>query len=266
MLTAEERDEVHAQVREPISLFADDSRQSEEEHTTNKQCLHVFNFSEWSDSGENVAVTKGELSDYLSMESPSCPSEVLVSWKNKQQRYPKLARLAKKMSNSGDECKQRTEPSKSRAGPGRPGIVVSYVGPGRAGSQHFAVGLGRAFDKVSGPGMGSEIQLMHSSVPMYSSRRTQVNRRPFAPPPIFWGKGDEDLSDWLHLYERYGLALAWTYAEKADNLVFPLEDVARWWYIAALREHTLKNMEGLLQQQQQQQLGDTPQEYVLGIL
>ncbi|KAL1449351.1 hypothetical protein MTO96_028136 [Rhipicephalus appendiculatus] len=71
-----------------------------------------------------------------------------------------------------------------------------------------------------------------------------MNRRPLTPPPVFRGKGDEDLGDWLHLYERYGLALAWTDAEKADNLVFALEDL----------------------QQRQQQLGETPQEYVSGIL
>ncbi|KAH6935137.1 hypothetical protein HPB50_003503 [Hyalomma asiaticum] len=67
-----------------------------------------------------------------------------------------------------------------------------------------------------------------------------MNRRPFAPPPIFRGKGDEDLGDWLHLYERYGLALAWTDVEKANSLVFTLEDVARPWYVTALRENTLK--------------------------
>lgn len=50
-----------------------------------------------------------------------------------------------------------------------------------------------------------------------------MNRQPFAPPPVSRGKGDEDL------YERYGVALAWTDTEKADNLVFALEDVARRW-------------------------------------
>ncbi|KAH7936226.1 hypothetical protein HPB52_020168 [Rhipicephalus sanguineus] len=48
-----------------------------------------------------------------------------------------------------------------------------------------------------------------------------MNRRPFAPPPVSRGKGDEDL------YERYGVPLAWTDAEKADNLVFALEDVTK---------------------------------------
>lgn len=112
-----------------------------------------------------------------------------------------------------------------------------------------------------------------------------MNRRPFAPPPVFRGKGDEDLGDWLHLYERYGLALAWTDAEKADNLVFALEDVARRWYVTALRENRLKTWEDwrtalkenfsgdhvrewayIQLQQRQQQLGETPQEYVSGIL
>ncbi|KAL1422046.1 hypothetical protein MTO96_022508 [Rhipicephalus appendiculatus] len=111
-----------------------------------------------------------------------------------------------------------------------------------------------------------------------------INRRPFAPPPIFRGKGEEDPGDSLHLHERYGLALSWTDAEKADNLVFALEDVARRWYVTALRENTLKTWEDwrkaltenvrdhvrewayMQLQQRQQQLGETPQEYGSGIL
>ncbi|KAL1472288.1 hypothetical protein MTO96_039440 [Rhipicephalus appendiculatus] len=107
-----------------------------------------------------------------------------------------------------------------------------------------------------------------------------MNRRPFAPPPIFRGKGEEDLGDWLHLYERYGLALSWTDVEKPDNLVFVLEDASRRWYVTALRENTLKTWEDwrkalmknfsgdrvqewayMQLQQPQQQLVETPQKY-----
>ncbi|KAL3217235.1 hypothetical protein MRX96_006134 [Rhipicephalus microplus] len=51
-----------------------------------------------------------------------------------------------------------------------------------------------------------------------------MNGQPFASPPILRAKGDKDLGDWLHLCERYSLALTWTHAEKGDNLVFSLED------------------------------------------
>ncbi|KAH7935830.1 hypothetical protein HPB52_014147 [Rhipicephalus sanguineus] len=62
-----------------------------------------------------------------------------------------------------------------------------------------------------------------------------MNRRPFAPPPVSRGKGEEDL------YERYGVALAWTHAEKADNLVFALEDLLR----CLLHEAIKRACEGL---------------------
>ncbi|KAG0444516.1 hypothetical protein HPB47_013709 [Ixodes persulcatus] len=65
-----------------------------------------------------------------------------------------------------------------------------------------------------------------------------MSLQPFAPPPVFRGKADEELEDWLHLHERYGRSLAWTDEQKADNLVFALEDVARRWYVTALREQT----------------------------
>lgn len=109
--------------------------------------------------------------------------------------------------------------------------------------------------------------------------------RPFAPPPVFRGKTDEDLDDWLHLYERYGRSLAWTDEQKADNLVFVLEDAARGWYVTALREETPETWEDwrkalqntfagdhvqewayIRLQERRQQPGETPQQYVTGIL
>ncbi|CAN7998640.1 unnamed protein product [Ixodes hexagonus] len=112
-----------------------------------------------------------------------------------------------------------------------------------------------------------------------------VPLRPFAPPPVFRGKADEDLEDWLHLYERYGRSLAWTDAQKADNLVFALEDVARRWYVTALREKTPETWVGwqnalrdtfagdhiqewayIRLQERRQQPGETPQQYVAGTL
>lgn len=109
--------------------------------------------------------------------------------------------------------------------------------------------------------------------------------RPFAPPPVFRGKADEDLDDWLHLYERYGRSLAWTDEQKADNLVFALEDVARGWYVTALREKTAETWDDwrkalqstfagdhvqewayIRLQERRQQPGETPQQYVSGML
>ncbi|CAN7951197.1 unnamed protein product [Ixodes pacificus] len=112
-----------------------------------------------------------------------------------------------------------------------------------------------------------------------------MSLRPFAPPPVFRGKADEDLEDWLHLYERYGRSLAWTDEQKADNLVFALEDVARRWYVTALREQTpetwvswqkalretfagdhVQEWAYIRLQEKRQQPGETPQQYVSGIL
>lgn len=62
--------------------------------------------------------------------------------------------------------------------------------------------------------------------------------RPYGPPPHFKGRPDEDLEDWMLLYERYATALSWTEAQKANNLVFALEDEARHWFSTALREAT----------------------------
>ncbi|KAH9382800.1 hypothetical protein HPB48_023362 [Haemaphysalis longicornis] len=109
--------------------------------------------------------------------------------------------------------------------------------------------------------------------------------RPFAPPPVFRGRADEDLDDWLHLYERYGRSLAWTNEQKADNLVFALEDVARGWYVTALWEKTAETWDDwrralqstfagdhvqewayIRLQERRQQPGETPQQYVSGML
>ncbi|KAL1467174.1 hypothetical protein MTO96_042346, partial [Rhipicephalus appendiculatus] len=62
--------------------------------------------------------------------------------------------------------------------------------------------------------------------------------RPFGPPPVFRGQADEDVEDWLRIYDRYSMALNWNDAQKARNLVFVLDDEARRWYSAVLRDAT----------------------------
>lgn len=48
--------------------------------------------------------------------------------------------------------------------------------------------------------------------------------RPYgAPPPKFKGKAEDDLEDWLRVYDRYAKALAWSGDQKADNLVVVLK-------------------------------------------
>lgn len=113
--------------------------------------------------------------------------------------------------------------------------------------------------------------------------------RPYGPPPHFKGRPDEDLEDWMLLYERYATALSWTEAQKANNLVFALEDEARHWFSTALREATaeaplttweqwqqalrrdfagehVRDWAFMQLQERRQQLNETPQHYVSSIL
>ncbi|CAN8006436.1 unnamed protein product, partial [Ixodes hexagonus] len=112
---------------------------------------------------------------------------------------------------------------------------------------------------------------------------------PYGPPPHFKGRPDEDLEDWMLLYERYATALSWTEAQKANNLVFALEDEARHWFSTALREATaeaplttweqwqqalrrdfagehVRDWAFMQLQERRQQLNETPQHYVSSIL
>ncbi|KAL1455831.1 hypothetical protein MTO96_043591 [Rhipicephalus appendiculatus] len=113
--------------------------------------------------------------------------------------------------------------------------------------------------------------------------------RPFGPPPVFRGQADEDVEDWLRIYDRYSMALNWNDAQKARNLVFVLDDEARRWYSAVLRDATatqhldswaewrdalLRDFAGehirdwaYIQLQERRQLpGETPRQYVTSIL
>lgn len=65
---------------------------------------------------------------------------------------------------------------------------------------------------------------------------TPNEMRPYGPPPVFRGRADEDLEDWIRLYERYAAAVSWSDTQKANNLVITLEEEARRWYSSVLRE------------------------------
>ncbi|KAH9384411.1 hypothetical protein HPB48_026418 [Haemaphysalis longicornis] len=65
---------------------------------------------------------------------------------------------------------------------------------------------------------------------------TPNEMRPYSPLPVFRGRADEDLEDWIRLYERYAAALNWSDTQKSNNLVITLEEEARRWYSSVLRE------------------------------
>ncbi|CAN7947425.1 unnamed protein product [Ixodes hexagonus] len=113
--------------------------------------------------------------------------------------------------------------------------------------------------------------------------------RPYGTPPHFKGRPDEDLEDWMLLYERYATALSWTGAQKANNLVFALEDEPRHWFSTALREakaeaplttweqwqqalrrdfagEHVRDWAFMQLQERRQQLNETAQHYVSSIL
>lgn len=109
--------------------------------------------------------------------------------------------------------------------------------------------------------------------------------RPYGPPPKFKGNTEDDLEDWLRVYDRYAKALAWSDNQKADNLVVVLEEEARRWYSRILRGPTpetwdewrtilrrdfagehVKDWAFLQLQEKRQQLGETPQQYVSSML
>lgn len=116
----------------------------------------------------------------------------------------------------------------------------------------------------------------------------QQQARLYGPPPRFFARADEDLEDWVRLYERYSTAVGWSDTQKANNLIFALNDEARRWYSATLREATRQQPETWEQwkqalrdsfagedvrdwafiqlQERRQQPGETPREYVSSIL
>lgn len=112
--------------------------------------------------------------------------------------------------------------------------------------------------------------------------------RPYGPAPLFKGHADEDVEDWIRLYERYGTALGWSDENKANNLIFALDDEARRWYSSVLREAPTRPLVtweewqkalredfagehvqdwAYIQLQERRQLpGETPRQYVSSIL
>lgn len=136
--------------------------------------------------------------------------------------------------------------------------------------------------------MNNELELRSHNISRKMS--TAPNEmRPYGPPPLFRGKADEDLEDWIRFYERYAAALNWSDTQKANNLVFTMEDEARRWYSSVLRETSATRpletwqqwKEALRQvfaeehvqdwayiqlQERWQQPGETPREYVSSVL
>lgn len=53
--------------------------------------------------------------------------------------------------------------------------------------------------------------------------RCRIHHAPLRPPPKFKGNAEDDLEDWLRVYDRYAKALAWSGDQKADNLVVVLK-------------------------------------------
>lgn len=122
-----------------------------------------------------------------------------------------------------------------------------------------------------------------------NEKQADVYMRPYGPPPHFRGTPDEDVEDWMRLYERYSTAMKWDDVQRANNLVFVMEGEARQWFATALREATADNpldtwtqWQAALRrdfagehvqdwafiqlQERRQQSGETPQQYVAGIL
>lgn len=52
----------------------------------------------------------------------------------------------------------------------------------------------------------------------------EISLRLYGLLPKFRSMAEEDIKDWLRLYERYSKLLAWTEAQKADKLIVVLED------------------------------------------
>lgn len=110
----------------------------------------------------------------------------------------------------------------------------------------------------------------------------------YGPPPTFKGTPDEDVNDWLRLYERYAAAMLWSDTQKANNLVIALQDEARKWFVTLLREtpspqddtwdtwqkalrrdfggEHVQDWAYIQLQDRRQQPGETPQQYVSSIL
>lgn len=76
---------------------------------------------------------------------------------------------------------------------------------------------------------------------MMNEKQADVYMRPYGPPPHFRGTPDEDVEDWMRLYERYSTAMKWDDVQRANNLVFVMEGEARQWFATALREATADN-------------------------
>lgn len=111
---------------------------------------------------------------------------------------------------------------------------------------------------------------------------------PYGPPPAFKGTPDEDINDWLKLYERYAAAMGWNNTQKVNSLVISLQGEARQWYVTQLRgsaapaEESWANWQKALQrdfggehiqdwafiqlQERRQQAEETPQQYVSSML